>query len=202
MSIDESEDVMPQTCLPILVRSWALQCLCTGLTIQLMLCSRWWICRMNSVRSQWKGIRTSSVIEIHQNSFIILVDTVLVNPIRVQHPQISTCGWGTRYHLIPSYWKTKPTWSRRCPGVAVVCWKVPGWLQNVIRKRSIWSDGLQVPLPQTSLMLPKTCQYWCVRLSYPNKVLVSRGFQGGWSKAEWQASYHTHLMPVIQTGRY
>jgi hypothetical protein len=28
------------------------------------------------------------VTGIHQNNFIVLVDTVLVNPVRVQHPQI------------------------------------------------------------------------------------------------------------------
>jgi hypothetical protein len=30
------------------------------------------------------------VVGVDQNDFVVLVDTILVNPVRVQHPQVST----------------------------------------------------------------------------------------------------------------
>jgi hypothetical protein len=79
-----------QTCFPTLVRPRASRRLCTGLVIQLMRGSRRTyiiICHRNHNRC-WKQTY-SFVARIHKNNLEILVNTVLVHPVRVQDPQIS-----------------------------------------------------------------------------------------------------------------
>lgn len=76
-----------QTCLPTLVRPRASLLLCTGLTIQLILGSRR-ICASLLAVTEERGMTHSFVVRIHQDDFVILVDSVLVYPIRVEDSQV------------------------------------------------------------------------------------------------------------------
>ena len=77
-----------RTCLPTLVRPRASLLLCTGLTIQLILGSRRTCASLLAVTEE-RRITYSFVVRIHQDDFIILVDSVLVYPIRVEDSQVS-----------------------------------------------------------------------------------------------------------------
>ena len=77
-----------RTCLPTLVRPRASLLLCTGLTIQLILGSRR-ICASLLAIAEERRMTHSFVARIYQDDFVILVNSVLVYPIRVKDPQVT-----------------------------------------------------------------------------------------------------------------
>ena len=81
-----------RTCFPMLVRPRASRRLCTGLTIHEILGSRRIfviICRPSAPKdSSWKTY--CFVVGVNKDNLVVLVDTILIYPVRVQHPQIST----------------------------------------------------------------------------------------------------------------
>ena len=80
-----------QTCLPALVRPRASRRLWTGLTIQLILGSRR-IYEIRFVSNVLKNVLYMTdrfVVGVDEDNFIVFVNTVLVDPVGVQHPQIT-----------------------------------------------------------------------------------------------------------------
>ena len=81
----------PRFCFPTLVRPRLSLRLCTGLAIQLILGSR----RICTQGSRQRLLRLENmkaygfVIGINEDDLVIFVDTVLVNPVRVQDSQVT-----------------------------------------------------------------------------------------------------------------
>jgi hypothetical protein len=75
-----------RTCFPMLVRPRASRRLCTGFTIQLILGSRR-IWNQIGCETKLAGIKKAThgfVVRVNENNLVVLVDTILIDPIRVQ----------------------------------------------------------------------------------------------------------------------
>jgi hypothetical protein len=86
-----------RTCFPTLVRPRASRRLCTGLVIQLIRGSRriYTIIRPGKHNGRTKRQAYSFVVGVHKDDFEILVNAILVYPVRVQDSQVSTTSSNT-----------------------------------------------------------------------------------------------------------